>query len=147
MTDIKVFEGITSVAFSQKLTAGSAYCEILDRIGKAGINLDMISADLAVNDTLCIGFTIDDEDLPRLLPLIKDKDISTPVINCGNVKFVIQSQTMINTPGFAAKVFSKLKSVGCVPVLITTGVDEISMLVSDSDSSDVGKVLAKMFKQ
>lgn len=146
MTEIKVFEGITSVAFSQKLTSGSAYCEILDRIGKAGINLDMISADLAVNDTFCIGFTVDDEDLPRLLPLIKDKDISTPVINCGNVKFIIRSQSMINTPGFAARVFSELKNAGCVPILITTGVDEISMLVSDSDSADVGKAMAEMFE-
>lgn len=146
MTDIKVFEGITSVAFSQKLTSSSTYCEILDRIGKAGINLDMISADLAVNDSFCIGFTVDDRELPRLLPLIKDKDISTPVINCGNVKFVIRSESMINTPGFAARVFSELKKVGCVPVLITTGVDEISILVSDSDSADVGKALAKMFE-
>lgn len=146
MTDLKVFEGITSVAFSEKLTDSSSYCEILDRIGKAGINLDMISADLAINDTLCIGFTVDDEDLPKLLPLIKDKRISTPVINCGNVKFVIQSKTMINTPGFAARIFSELKNVGCVPILITTGVDEISMLVRDSDSADVGKALAKMFE-
>lgn len=146
MTDIKVFEGITSVAFSERLTQSSSYCDILERVGRAGINLDMISADLGINDTLSIGFTVNDEDVPKLLPLIKDKSISTPVVNCGNVKFVIESKTMINTPGFAAQVFAELKAVGCVPLLITTGIDEISILVRDSDSADVGNALAKMFE-
>ncbi len=146
MTDIKVFEGITSVSFSERLNQSSSYCDILDRVGKAGINLDMISADLGINDTLSVGFTVEDGDVAKLLPLIKDKNISTPVINCGNVKFIIQTKTMINTPGFAAKIFSALKAADCVPLLITTGVDEISMLVRDSDSADVGNVLAKMFQ-
>lgn len=145
MTEIKVFEGIASIAFSEKMTQSSSYCDILDRVGRAGINLDMISADLGINDTLSIGFTVSDEDIPKLLPLIKDKNISTPVVNCGNVKFLIQSETMIYTPGFAARIFSELKKTGCVPLLITTGVDEISMLVRDSDSADVGNALARMF--
>ncbi len=146
MVEIKVFEGITSVSFSEKLTDNTVYSVIFDKIGKAGIDLDMISADLAVNDSLCIGFTLADEDLPKLLPLMKSENITTPVINCGNVKFIIQTESMVNCPGFAAKVFVALNSLKCTPVMVTTGVYEISLLVRDSDSADVAKALSKLFE-
>ena len=145
MIEIKVFEGITSVSFSEKLTENPVYCDIFDRIGKAGIDLDMISTDLSINDTMFIGFTVEDADLPKLLPLIKSDSISTPKINCGNVKFILKSQDMVNCPGFSAKVFNALKNVGCIPILVTTGVDEISLVVADSSSADAANALDKLF--
>ncbi|MCM1298985.1 MAG: aspartate kinase [[Eubacterium] siraeum] len=145
MIEIKVFEGITSVSFSEKLTENSVYCDIFDRIGKAGIDLDMISTDLSTNDTMFIGFTIEDKDMPALLPLIKSDRVSTPKINCGNVKFILKSQDMVNCPGFSAKVFKALKNTGCTPILVTTGVDEISLLVTDSDSAEAAKALDMLF--
>lgn len=144
MTDIKVFEGITSVAFSEKITDKVTAFEIFNKIGKNGIDLDMISADLAMNDTLNVAFTLSDDDLARLLPLIKSENISTPVINCGNVKFIITSEDMVSCPGYAAGIFERLKNAGCVPLMITTAVDEISILVRDSDSVDAGKALEGM---
>lgn len=146
MTDIKVFEGITSVAFSEKLSGNITAYDIFNRIGAGNIDIDMISVELALNDTLFVGFTLSDEDLPSLLPLIKSENISTPTVNCGNVKFVIQSEDMINAPGYAAKVFAALKNAGSTPLLITTSVDEISILVRDSDSGDVGIALEKIFE-
>lgn len=146
MTDIKVFEGITSVAFSEKLSDNISAYDIFDRIGAGNIDIDMISVELALNDTLFIGFTLSDEDLPELLPLIRSENISTPAVNCGNVKFVIQSEDMINCPGYAARVFKGLKEAGCTPLLITTSVDEISILVRDSDSGDVGIALEKIIE-
>lgn len=145
MIDIKVFEGVTSVSFHEKLTDSSVYCDIFDKIGKAGIDLDMISTDLAINDTVFIGFTVEDKEMPRLLPLIKSEKISTPRINCGNVKFVLKSQDMVNCPGFSAKVFNALKNAGCIPILVTTGVDEISLLVTDSDSAEAARALERLF--
>lgn len=145
MIDIKVFEGVTSVSFHEKLTESSVYCDIFDKIGKAGIDLDMISTDLAINDTVFIGFTLEDKDMPRLLPLIKSDKISTPRVNCGNVKFVLKSQDMVNCPGFSAKVFNALKNAGCIPILVTTGVDEISLLVTDSDSAEAARALDALF--
>lgn len=145
MTDIKVFEGITSVSFNEKPKEGVSAFRIFDRIGENGIDIDMISLDLAPNDVLFAGFTLSDGDLGKLLPLLKSENITTPAVNCGNVKFVVKSEDMINCPGFAARVFKSLSSAGCVPLLVTTAVDEISVLVRDSDSSDVGKALEKMF--
>ena len=145
MTDIKVFEGISSVAFSEKLAGDANTCDIFTRIGEGGIDVDMISLELTANDTISTGFTISDEDLAKLLPLIKSKAITTPVVNCGNVKFVIKAEEMVGCPGFAAKIFAGLKDVGCVPLMVTTGIDEISILVRDSDSTDAGRALNKIF--
>ena len=145
MTDIKVFEGISSVAFNEKLSGETGICDIFTRIGEGGIDVDMISLELTANDTISTGFTISDEDLARLLPLIKSKAITTPIVNCGNVKFVIKAEEMVGCPGFAAKVFAGLKNAGCVPLMVTTGIDEISILVSDSDSTDAGRALNKIF--
>ena len=106
----------------------------------------LISLDLTPNDVMFVGFTLADGDLSRLLPLLKTENITTPAVNCGNVKFVVKSEDMIECPGFAAKVFSALRAAGCIPLLVTTAVDEISILVRDSDSSDVGKALEQLFK-
>ena len=145
MTDIKVFEGISSVAFSEKLGGEAGTCDIFTRIGEGGIDVDMISLELTASDTISTGFTVSDEDLARLLPLIRSKAITTPIVNCGNVKFVIKSEEMVGRPGFAAKIFAGLKNVGCVPLMVTTGIDEISILVRDSDSADAGRALQKLF--
>lgn len=146
MTDIKVFEGITSVSFNEKPDKSVTAFGIFDRIGANGIDIDMISLELTPNDVLFVGFTLSDGELSKLLPLLKTENITTPAVNCGNVKFVVKSEDMIECPGFAAKVFSALGEVGCVPLLVTTAVDEISVLVRDSDSADVGKALEKLFE-
>ena len=145
MTDIKVFEGISSVAFSERLGGEDGVCSIFGRIGEGGIDVDMISLELTANDTVSTGFTVSDEDLAKLLPLIRSKDITTPIVNCGNVKFVIKSEEMVGRPGFAAKIFAELKAVGCTPLMVTTGIDEISILVRDSDSVDAGRALNEIF--
>ncbi len=141
MPDIKVFEGVTSVVFNEKISDHISTYEIFNRIGENGIDLDMISAELTINDTLSVGFTLPDEELPKLLTLIKSESITTPAVNCGNVKFIIKSEKMINCPGYAARIFSALRNAGCIPLLVTTGVDEISLLVRDSDSIDAAKAL------
>ncbi len=146
MTDIKVFEGITFVSFNEKLGERISAFEIFRKIGDNGIDIDMISVDLAVSDTVCVGFTLADDDLAKMLPLTKSESITAPAVNCGNVKFVVKSEDMINCPGFAARIFTALGEIGCVPLMITTAVDEISVLVRDSDSADVGKALEKLFR-
>lgn len=146
MTDIKVFEGITFVSFNEKSGEKLSAFEIFRKIGDNGIDIDMISIDLALSDSVCVGFTLCDDDLAKLLPLTRSENITVPAVNCGNVKFVIKSEDMINCPGFAAKIFTALDDIGCVPLMITTAVDEISILVRDSDSADVGKALEKLFE-
>ena len=145
MVEIKVFESVCSVAFSEKISDGISSYEIFDRIGKGGIDIDMVSMEITAGDIMGVGFTVRDDDLSRLLPLIKSDKITTPVINCGNVKVVIKAEEMVGCPGVMAKVFSALDKVGCIPLLVTTGIDEISVLVRDSDGTDAGKALHAIF--
>ena len=149
MTDIKVFEGVSAATFSNVPAAdNNAYmCNMFTKIGEAGVDMDMISVEACANDTISVGFTFDDNDLTKLLPVINgSKGPLSPMISCGNVKFVIKSVEMINKPGFAAKILAALKSIKCTPLLITTGLDEISLLVSDSDNAEVAKQLEILFR-
>ena len=150
MTDIKIYEGVTAVTIVGIATTDDAKTvnQLFENIGKASIDLDMISLELSVNDRMNVGFTFDDNELPKLLTVIKEMQdaIPSPLINCGNVKFVIKSPEMIGIPGYSAKIFSALRSVSCIPILVTTGIDEISLLVRNSDSADVGKKLNKMYQ-
>lgn len=148
MTDIKVFEGISAVTFGEisvKDTA-SDISALFTGIGNAGIDLDMISLELCANDKMNVGFTFADDDLSKLLGVVKQAKVPAPLVNCGNVKFVIKSAEMIGIPGYSAKVFAACCGVGCVPILVTTGIDEISVLVRDSESADVGTKLHEIFK-
>ena len=145
MVEIKVFEGVSSVAFREKVSDGIDSCGIFDKIGKGGIDIDMVSMEITAGDTLSVGFTLNDDDLPKLLPLIKSEKITTPVINCGNVKFLIKSEEMVGCPGFAARIFTALQSKGCMPLIVTTGINEISLLVRDSDGAEAEKTLREMF--
>lgn len=145
MAEIKIFEGICSVAFSEKVSDGISSYEIFDRIGKGGIDIDMVSMEITAGDIMGVGFTLRDDDLPRLLPLIKSDKITTPVVNCGNVKLLIKSEDMVGCPGFAARVFSALYKADCVPLLVTTGIDEISVLVRDSDSAEAERAVKELF--
>lgn len=149
MTDIKVFEGVSAATFSNVPAAdNNAYiCNMFTKIGEAGVDMDMISVEACADDTISVGFTFDDNDLTKLLPVINvSKGTLSPMISCGNVKFVIKSVEMINKPGFAAKILAALRNIKCTPLLITTGLDEISLLVSDSDSAEVAKQLEILFK-
>lgn len=142
--EIKITENVSVVTFSDKSTSLFT-CEVFEKIGAAKIDIDMISIELSMSDMVTVGFTFFDDDLQRLLPIIKNKSI-TPLVTCGNVKFTINTPDMIGCPGFASKVFSTLKSVNCMPLLVTTGLDEISLLVRESDSADAEKSLAELFQ-
>ncbi len=145
MVDIQIFEGVCSVAFSEKISDGISACEIFDRIGKGGIDIDMVSMEMTAGDMLNVGFTLKDDDLPKLLPLIKSDRITTPVINCGNVKLLIKSDEMVGCPGFAARIFTALQSKNCMPLIVTTGINEISLLVRESEGAEAEKTLREMF--
>lgn len=146
MFEIKVFEGISAVTFNNLPSDndGLLVCDIFSKIGAANIDLDMISQEISANGKINIGFTFADSDLTSLLSIVKTDNVPTPMVSCGNVKFVVKSPEMVGKPGVASRVISAVRSAGCVPLVITTGLDEISILVRDSDSTDVGKKLSEL---
>jgi len=124
-------------------------CGVLEQAAKSGINIDMIvqSPAPATSDKISFGFTFGDGDVQKLLAITSKQENSgtAPMVNCGNVKITVQSQEMIAGVGFASKVFAVLKSLDCLPLLVTTGIDEISLLVHESCKSDLERELRTVF--
>lgn len=149
MTQITIIENVSVVTFkNQSDSNGNEFlAEIFRKIADAGISVDMICHAPATSETVSFGFTFADEALTTILPIINavSKGRTMPMVNCGNVKFIIKAAEMENSVGFAAKAFAALSSADCSPVLVSTGVDEISILVSPSDSAELEKQLKKVF--
>lgn len=149
MTQITITENVSVVTFkNQSDSNGNEFlAEIFRKIADAGISVDMICHAPATSETVSFGFTFADEALTTILPIINavSKGRTMPMVNCGNVKFIIKAAEMENSVGFAAKAFAALSSADCSPVLVSTGVDEISILVSPSDSAEFEKQLKKVF--
>ncbi len=87
--------------------------------------------------------------MPKLLTVVKrlkEKHYITPMINSSNRKIVIKTGEMEAQAGFAAKVFNLLNKIDAMILLITTGVDEISVLIRESDGEAAEAGLRELFK-
>lgn len=149
-TEIRITEGVSIVTFNNVPAhfENTFICEVFEKAAAAGINIDMISQAPATSEKISFGFTFSDNDMPKLLSIINhisDGETLVPMLNVGNVKITVKSEEMISNVGFASKVFLTLKNIDCLPLLITTGVDEISLLVYESDVPDLEKQLKKAF--
>jgi aspartokinase len=140
-TEITVTPNQTIATFAES-AAMSQVCEVLEQAAAAGINIDMIARLPSASTQIDLGFTFADEALPDFLKIVSKQKKS---VSSGNVKIVVKSQAMISGTGFASKVFAALKELDCSPLLITTGIDEISLLVHESAKSDLAEKLRKLF--
>ncbi|MCL2634760.1 MAG: aspartate kinase [Oscillospiraceae bacterium] len=150
MTDIIINENQSIVTFNNVPASyeNSFICGVLEQTANANINIDMIAQSPATSDKISFGFTFADDDMPKLLTIINAFDGGkslAPLVNCGNVKITVKSRDMIENSGFAAKLFGVLKKIDCLPLLVTTGIDEISVLVHESDRMDLERELTDVF--
>ena len=123
--------------------------DTLTAVAGAGINIDMISMTAPTSERFGFGFTLDDDDMPKLLGVLKQLKEShkiTPMINSGNRKIVIKTDEMEAQAGFAARVFEMLNRIDAMILLITTGVDEISVLIRESDADAAEAEFRRMFE-
>ena len=144
MTTITVTENQSIVTLGNIAASyeNSLICGILEQTATAGISIDMISQSPATSAQISFAFTLDSDALPKLLPIINKEE---KLVNNGNVKVTVKSGEMVNAAGFASKVFAVLKDINCLPLLITTGIDEISILVHESDKMDLERELRRAF--
>lgn len=148
MTNISVTEQISVITFGNIPAENET--EFLHRLFSAAarenVNIDMISKAPSSSETTSVGFTFGDEDMPKILQIANalPYDI-TPMVSCGNIKVVINSADMVNTVGFAERVFGALSEAEVTPALITTALDEISVVVRESDYMDFMAKLKKSF--
>lgn len=95
MTDIKVYENVSIVTFSDVPSRKRFVSTTLTAVAESGINIDMISQTPPKSDMFSFGFTFSDDDIPTLLtvlPKITAVHGITPCVNSGNVKIVIKSE-------------------------------------------------------
>ena len=147
--NITVTENVSAVTFNNVPLYKTIMEDTLTAVAEAGINIDMISMTAPTSERFGFGFTLDDDDMPKLLTVVKrlkeNHDI-TPMINSSNRKIVIKTGEMEAQAGFAAKVFNLLNKIDAMILLITTGVDEISVLIRESDGEAAEAGLRELFK-
>lgn len=137
---LDVTENVSAVSFNNVPLDRTIMEDTLKIVANAGINVDMISMTAPTSEIFSFGFTVKDDDIPKLLGVVKElreKDCIAPMINSGNRKIVIQTGTMTDTIGFAAKVFEILNRLSAMILMITTGEDEISVLIRNADADAV----------
>ena len=147
--NITVTENVSAVTFNNVPLYKTIMEDTLTAVAEAGINIDMISMTAPTSERFGFGFTLDDDDMPKLLTVVKrlkEKHDITPMINSSNRKIVIKTGEMEAQAGFAAKVFNLLTKIDARILLITTGVDEISVLIRESDGEAAEAGLRELFK-
>lgn len=147
--NITVTENVSAVTFNNVPLYKTIMEDTLTAVAEAGINIDMISMTAPTSERFGFGFTLDDDDMPKLLGVVKhlkEKHNITPMINSSNRKIVIKTGEMEAQAGFAAKVFNLLNRIDAMILLITTGVDEISVLIRESDGEAAEAGLRELFK-
>jgi len=137
MTNIIITENQSIATFNN--VEASYICNVLEQAAAAGVSIDMIAQFPTTCEKISFAFTFYSDSLQKLLPL------PAPLINCGNVKITVKSQDMVTGAGFASKVFGVLRDLSCTPLLITTGIDEIALLVHESSRVDLERELKKVF--
>ena len=84
---ITVTENVSAVTFNNVPLYKTIMEDTLAAVAAADINIDMISMTAPTSERFGFGFTVSDEDMPRLLTVLKDlkaKTNLTPMINSTN---------------------------------------------------------------
>ncbi len=109
--------------------------EVFENIAAMGVDVDMISLSPVQSSKTSLSFTVNDDDLMKILGYTSKLNDGTikPIVSSGNCKISINDPGMENCPGVAAKVFKSAAKVGTDIRLITTSETQISLLVTKSD--------------
>lgn len=144
--NIEVTENVSAVSFNNVPLNKTVMEDTLRTTANAGVNVDMISMTAPTSEIFSFGFTVNDDDMPKLLGAVKtlrENGGTAPMINSGNRKIVIRTSEMTETVGFAARVFEILNRLNAMILMITTSVDEISVLIRDADADAVAAAFEK----
>ena len=109
--------------------------EVFEKIAEMGVDVDMISLSPVQSSMTSLSFTINDDDLIKILGYtskLNDGSIK-PIVSSGNCKISVNDPGMENCPGVAARIFRCAADVGTDIRLITTSESQISLLVTKSD--------------
>ena len=133
--DIVVSDDITLITLQNIPADINFVSDVFENIAAMDIDVDMISLSPVQSSMTSLSFTINDDDLMKILGYTSKLNDGTikPIVSSGNCKISINDPGMENCPGVAAKVFKSAAKVGTDIRLITTSETQISLLVTKSD--------------
>ena len=134
MQSIVVSDDITLITLQNIPADIDFVSEVFEKIAEMGVDVDMISLSPVQSSMTSLSFTINDDDLMKILGYTSKLEGSIkPIVSSGNCKISVNDPGMENCPGVAARIFRCAADVGTDIRLITTSESQISLLVTKSD--------------
>ncbi len=119
-------------------------------LAEHGINVDMVIQSAMRENRNDIAFTVEEDDLPKTLPVVKDlmHKISASGMSCGKdvAKVSIVGAGMQSNPGVAAKMFETLADENINIHMISTSEIRISCIIDKSQVETALKALHREFE-
>ncbi|MDP4119962.1 MAG: hypothetical protein Q8876_02780 [Bacillota bacterium] len=141
---ITVNENITLITLHNIPSEITYISDIFEDIAKLNVDVDMISMSPVQSDLTSLSFTINDDDLTKLL---ENSVFQKPIVSSGNRIISIFDSAMSGTPGFAAKVFKAASSANADIRIITTSEVQISILTTEADYDETYKAILHAFDE
>jgi Aspartokinases len=123
--------------------------DVFHKIAGFGVDVDMISLAPTHAAYTSISFTINDNDLGKILAFtseLHEKFKIKTIVSSGNCKISVYDQGMKNSPGVAAGVFSAASAANTDIRIITTSEVDISLLVTAADFNETLKAIESSFQ-
>ena len=133
-TKITVAGDITLVTLHNTPSDMEFIAKVFEDIANLAIDVDMISLSPVQGTTTSVSFTIQDDNLMKLLGYtskLKSRNIR-PIVSSGNSIISIYDESMENNPGVAGKIFRAIADSKADIRIITTSQVQVSVLVTDA---------------
>jgi aspartate kinase len=123
---------------------------IFEPLAQAGISVDSIVQNASIENITDLTFTVAKSDLAKAMVVVKPIAQSIGARECASDsslgKVSIIGSGMLNTPGYAARMFSALSEKGINIQLITTSEIRITCLIDEARVKDAIRALHKAFE-
>ena len=123
---------------------------IFEPLARANISVDTIVQNASINSSTDLTFTVARSDLLKALSIVEPVAKSIGGKDCiadsTLAKISIVGTGMLNTPGYAAKMFRALSRSGINIRLITTSEIRITCIVSEDKAKDAVRALHQAFE-
>ncbi len=114
---------------------------IFSAVAKERIHIDMISLSQPYKNNISLSFTVDETDVLSVIETIGKFKTLTCDVNSGNSKVTVCGSGRISSATLASEVLDLLFDCGADIKLITASDETISMLIGDSHTDIVQKML------
>jgi aspartate kinase len=123
---------------------------IFEPLANADISVDTIVQNASIEKIADLTFTVTRSDLPRAMSIVetvaKTVEAKRCVADSKLAKVSIVGTGMLNTPGYAAKMFRTLYEQGINIQLITTSEIRITCIISEDSVEDAVQALHRAFE-